>query len=88
MLGGAGNVARNVAALGGVVALVGVVGDDAAAHEATELIGEIDGLHGYLADPVGRTTSLKTRFVSAGQQLLRVDHEDAGAVERARPRRG
>src|ERR1700761_1062244 len=39
MLGGAGNVARNVAALGGEVALVGVIGRDAAAGEAKALAG-------------------------------------------------
>jgi len=82
MLGGAGNVARNIAALGGQVALVGVVGDDRVAHQATELIGEIDGLHGYLATQVGRATTLKTRFVAGGQQLLRVDQEDVGEVSR------
>ena len=80
MLGGAGNVARNIAALGGEVSLLGVVGDDQIAHQATELIGKIDGLHGYLATQVGRATALKTRFVAGGQQLLRVDHEDVGAV--------
>jgi D-beta-D-heptose 7-phosphate kinase / D-beta-D-heptose 1-phosphate adenosyltransferase len=80
MLGGAGNVARNIAALGGLVALVGVVGDDRVAHQATELIGEIEGLHGYLATQPGRATALKTRFVAGGQQLLRVDHEDVGDV--------
>jgi len=67
--------------------LVGVVGDDKVAHQATELIGEIDGLHGYLATQVGRATALKTRFVAAGQQLLRVDHEDVGAVSPETERR-
>src|SRR5438128_10833063 len=40
MLGAAGNVARNVAALGGSVALVGVVGDDGEGHEARRLVDE------------------------------------------------
>jgi D-beta-D-heptose 7-phosphate kinase/D-beta-D-heptose 1-phosphate adenosyltransferase len=80
MLGGAGNVARNIAALGGQVALVGVVGDDRVAHQATELIGAIDGLQGYLVTQAGRATGLKTRFIAGGQQLLRVDHEDVGGV--------
>ena len=80
MLGAAGNVARNIAALGGEVALVGVVGDDRVAHQATELIGAIDGLQGYLVTQAGRATGLKTRFIAGGQQLLRVDHEDVGGV--------
>src|ERR1700757_916251 len=48
MLGAAGNVARNVAALGGVAALVGVVGHDAPAHEATRLVGAEEGVEGAL----------------------------------------
>jgi len=80
MLGGAGNVARNIAALGGHVALVGVIGDDRVAHQATQLIGDIEGLEGFLATEVDRATSLKTRYVAGGQQLLRVDHEDVGEV--------
>jgi D-beta-D-heptose 7-phosphate kinase/D-beta-D-heptose 1-phosphate adenosyltransferase len=77
MLGAAGNVARNVAALGGQVALVGLVGGDAEASEALRLVGDERGVEGFLvADPV-RPTTLKTRFLSGGQQLLRVDLEDS-----------
>ena len=75
MLGGAGNVARNVAALGGDVALVGLVGGDSEGHEALRLIGEQTGIEGFLVTDPGRPTTLKTRFVSGGQQLLRVDLE-------------
>jgi D-beta-D-heptose 7-phosphate kinase/D-beta-D-heptose 1-phosphate adenosyltransferase len=85
MLGGAGNVARNVAALGGAVALAGLVGDDAEAHEAQRLVGQEAGVEGYLVADAGRPTTLKTRFVCGGQQLLRVDMEAsrpvAGEVE-------
>jgi D-beta-D-heptose 7-phosphate kinase/D-beta-D-heptose 1-phosphate adenosyltransferase len=86
MLGGAGNVARNVAALGGEVALVGVIGRDAAAGEAKALIAAERRIEGYLITDPDRPTTIKTRFVSAGQQLLRVDEEAtrpvAGDVER------
>ena len=81
-LGAAGNVARNVCALGAEAVLAGVVGDDAMAHEATRLVDEIEGLHGELVTQVARPTALKTRFVAAGQQLLRVDHEDRSAIDR------
>jgi D-beta-D-heptose 7-phosphate kinase/D-beta-D-heptose 1-phosphate adenosyltransferase len=85
MLGAAGNVARNIAVLGGEPTLVGVVGLDGAADEARVLMKE--GMTpGVVADP-DRPTTTKTRFVSAGQQLLRLDHEIirpiAGAVEDA-----
>jgi D-beta-D-heptose 7-phosphate kinase/D-beta-D-heptose 1-phosphate adenosyltransferase len=77
MLGAAGNVARNVAALGGEVALVGLVGGDAEAGEALRLVGDETGIEGFLVSDPSRPTTLKTRFVSGGQQLLRVDLEDS-----------
>lgn len=81
MLGAAGNVARNVAALGGEVALVGLVGDDAEAHEALRLVGDEAGIEGFLVVDPTRPTTLKTRFVSGGQQLLRVDLEESRPVD-------
>ncbi len=81
MLGGAGNVARNIAALGGSVALVGLVGGDAEGHEASRLVGEEEpAIEGYLVTDADRPTTLKTRFVSGGQQLLRVDLEESRPV--------
>jgi D-beta-D-heptose 7-phosphate kinase/D-beta-D-heptose 1-phosphate adenosyltransferase len=81
LLGGAGNVARNVAALGGAVALVGLVGADAEAHEASRLVEqESPCIEGYLVTDADRPTTLKTRFVSGGQQLLRVDLEESRPV--------
>ncbi|MFZ5669853.1 MAG: D-glycero-beta-D-manno-heptose 1-phosphate adenylyltransferase [Pseudomonadota bacterium] len=82
MLGGAGNVARNVAALGGLAALTGVVGDDPAAHEALGMIGAESGMEGHLVADTARPTTVKTRYVAAGQQLLRVDAEDSRPVGR------
>ena len=46
MLGAAGNVARNVAALGGEVSLVGLIGDDSEGKEALRLVGEEEGVEG------------------------------------------
>ena len=80
MLGAAGNVARNVAALGGSVALVGLIGGDAEGHEAMRLVGEESGIEGYLVTDSGRPTTLKTRYVSGQQQLLRVDLEESRPV--------
>ena len=75
MLGAAGNVARNVAALGGLASLIGVMGDDGPAREALGLVGDEAGIEGFLITDPSRPTTVKTRFVSAGQQLLRVDEE-------------
>lgn len=77
MLGAAGNVARNVAALGGQAALVGLVGQDGEGREALRLVGAETGVEGYLVTDAARPTTVKTRFVSGGQQLLRVDLEEA-----------
>jgi D-beta-D-heptose 7-phosphate kinase/D-beta-D-heptose 1-phosphate adenosyltransferase len=82
MLGGAGNVARNVAALGGSAALVGLVGGDGIGHEASRLVGEEEpAIEGYLVPDASRPTTLKTRFISGNQQLLRVDLEEPRPVE-------
>jgi len=83
MLGAAGNVARNVAALGASAALAGVVGADAAGHEAMRLIEAEPRLEGHLVPEAGRATTVKTRFVAAGQQLLRLDAEDSRPLEAA-----
>jgi len=81
MLGGMGNVARNVAGLGGRAGVVGVIGDDAAAGEALTLVGADAGLESHLVRARGRPTTIKTRFVASGQQLLRLDDEDVGGVD-------
>jgi D-beta-D-heptose 7-phosphate kinase / D-beta-D-heptose 1-phosphate adenosyltransferase len=78
MLGAAGNVARNAAALGGQVRLVGLIGGDAEGHEALRLIQAEEGVEGFVVTDADRPTTLKTRFVSGGQQLLRVDMETSG----------
>lgn len=86
MLGAAGNVAHNLAALGARAALAGVVGVDAAAAEVRALT-ERAKLRANLIPDASRPTTTKVRYVSAGQQLLRVDREVlapvAGAVEEA-----
>jgi D-beta-D-heptose 7-phosphate kinase / D-beta-D-heptose 1-phosphate adenosyltransferase len=74
MLGGAGNVARNIVALGGRADLVGLVGADSTATEIEALLAEDAMGNGLVVDP-GRCSTVKMRFASAGQQLLRVDTE-------------
>jgi D-beta-D-heptose 7-phosphate kinase/D-beta-D-heptose 1-phosphate adenosyltransferase len=77
MLGAAGNVARNVAAFGARVDLVGLVGDDAEADALAGLIEAEPRVAGHIVAERGRRTTVKTRYVAAGQQLLRLDAEDA-----------
>ncbi len=75
MLGGAGNVVRNLAALGASSALVSVVGNDAAADELRELLTKEAGVAASLIEERGRTTTIKTRYIGGAQQLLRADRE-------------
>ncbi|HEY5107041.1 MAG TPA: D-glycero-beta-D-manno-heptose 1-phosphate adenylyltransferase [Caulobacteraceae bacterium] len=81
MLGAVGNVARNIAALGGKVRLVGVIGDDSAGGEAVGLIRDEAAIEDVLIVDPSRPTTVKTRFVGAGQQLLRVDMEEVRPIE-------
>lgn len=81
MLGGAGNVARNIVALGGTASLVAVIGDDAAGQAVTRLLGDSPGLESNLVIAPGRPTTQKTRFVAGVQQLLRADRETRAEVE-------
>jgi len=75
-LGGAANVARNIAALGGRPRLVGLRGDDEAGRELAEALFKAGiGAEDLVVDP-GRPTTVKTRILGAGQQICRVDSEE------------
>jgi D-beta-D-heptose 7-phosphate kinase/D-beta-D-heptose 1-phosphate adenosyltransferase len=80
MLGGAGNVLRNLAALGAAVEFLAVVGDDAAGREVQALAREAAGAGCHLLVEAGRPTTIKERYIAAGQQLLRADRDPDGAI--------
>ncbi|MES2253196.1 MAG: D-glycero-beta-D-manno-heptose-7-phosphate kinase [Pseudomonadota bacterium] len=75
VLGGAGNVARNILSLGGCCHLLTVSGNDAVADELELLFTQEVNLNAFVVRDLARTTTCKTRFVSNGQQMLRVDDE-------------
>lgn len=75
MLGGAGNVVRNLSAVGAHVTFVSVVGNDQAGREISELVAAHEKHEPYLSVERGRMTTIKTRYVAGGQQLLRTDKE-------------
>lgn len=80
MLGGAGNVARNLASIGASVDFVSVIGGDKAAQDVQSLISDDDRIKAkFIKDP-GRQTTIKERFVAGPQQLLRVDREETEEV--------
>jgi D-beta-D-heptose 7-phosphate kinase/D-beta-D-heptose 1-phosphate adenosyltransferase len=78
-LGGAANVAHNIAALGGRADLVGLVGTDPSADEFGRHLAACGiGETGLVRDGA-RPTTKKTRVVtSRNQQVARVDYEDDG----------
>jgi D-beta-D-heptose 7-phosphate kinase/D-beta-D-heptose 1-phosphate adenosyltransferase len=83
MLGGAGNVVRNLVSLGAEVSFVTVTGDDDIARDVDLLIENLKGVTATILRLPGRPTTSKTRFVAGGQQLLRADRETAEAVDDA-----
>ncbi|PZO87881.1 MAG: bifunctional heptose 7-phosphate kinase/heptose 1-phosphate adenyltransferase [Micavibrio aeruginosavorus] len=80
MLGGAGNVAANLCALGVKPVLLGTVGNDVNAEALLSVAKKSDiAVSGIVTDET-RPTTLKTRFLARGQQLLRVDSEKTHPV--------
>ncbi len=78
--GGAGNVANNMCSLGCRVKLCGVVADD---FYGNWLKDYFDGLSVDVSGVItekNRPTTLKQRFATKNQQLLRVDHESAADI--------
>ena len=82
LLGGAGNVARNIVALGGVATLAGVMGKDASADRIRGLVRD-EGICGAFVALPQRPTTVKTRVMARRQQMLRLDSEDASPLSSA-----
>jgi D-beta-D-heptose 7-phosphate kinase/D-beta-D-heptose 1-phosphate adenosyltransferase len=80
MLGGAGNVVRNLVALGARSRLASVVGDDAAGEELRALLSAETGLAFSLVTAPSRRTTLKSRFLAGNQQIMRADRETVAAL--------
>ena len=80
-LGGAANVAANVASMGASCLLVGTVGDDAdgAAIRQELVVARLDGRH--VVTIAGRPTTSKTRIIARSQQIVRIDDEVDALLE-------
>ncbi len=74
-LGGAANVAANLAALGCQVGLAGVVGKDAMAERIKKMLSEKGVDCSALVEDPSRPTTQKTRVMASHQQVVRVDRE-------------
>ncbi|RXK13879.1 hypothetical protein CP965_00060 [Halarcobacter mediterraneus] len=79
VLGGAGNVIRNLASLGADVSVMSVVGDDDNAKLVKHLLDEV-GTKSFLLEQKGRKTSKKTRILAGTSQIFRFDHESKNNI--------
>lgn len=75
MLGGVGNVARNLRALGASVCLVAVMGRDQAARDIKGLLRDDLEIESHLIEDDARPTTIKTRYIAGSQQMMRADRE-------------
>jgi rfaE bifunctional protein kinase chain/domain len=81
VLGGAGNVAANLAGLGCRVMLAGIHGDDSTGKTLAAMVREVE-IDNLLVIDQSRPTTIKTRMMAQRQQLLRIDEEDKHPLDR------
>ncbi len=80
MLGGAGNVMRNLVSLGAHTVLVSVIGNDKVGREVTAMVGRETNVLPLLVTENGRITTTKTRYVAGSHQVMRADNEVLTAI--------
>lgn len=79
-LGGAGNVANNLAALGAKVRAIGIVGDDEAGERVLGMLARLHADTSGVERVARRPTTQKTRIVAHNQQVVRADRESTEPV--------
>jgi len=79
--GGAANVVHNITALGGQAKFVSVIGADHDGADLKNLLAADPKAEPALLEIPGRITTLKTRYIASGQQLLRADRETAARLD-------
>jgi D-beta-D-heptose 7-phosphate kinase/D-beta-D-heptose 1-phosphate adenosyltransferase len=79
MPGGAANVVRNLAGMGAQATLIGVVGMDSWADSLGATLRVLPSVQARLIGDRARPTTVKTRYVADGQQVLRADQESREA---------
>lgn len=79
-LGGAANVALNIAAFGAEVYLCSIIGSDNMGKIFRDLLHENNLPDNGIISSENRKTTTKTRVISGGQHLLRIDDEDASQI--------
>ncbi len=79
VLGGSGNVIRNLSALGAEVHIMSVVGNDETAKSMKHMLDELE-TKSFILEQKGRKTSKKTRVVAGNTQLFRIDKESKNNI--------
>jgi len=80
--GGAANVINNITALGGKVIPAGVVGKDSDGEKLLELLSsEVNAGEGCLLVDSNRATTVKTRVMCGGHQIVRIDREKTNPLD-------
>jgi rfaE bifunctional protein kinase chain/domain len=81
LLGGSANVLHNIFALGARATICGVIGHDAMGDHLLGLIEALPSSTKGIVRLEDRPTTIKTRIVAHGQQVVRVDRESTGEVD-------
>lgn len=82
MLGGAGNVVRNITSLGGKSSFITVIGNDQIGTHLTSLVAREENIEPYLQTEKGRISSEKTRYIARNQHMLRTDYETTDPINK------
>lgn len=83
VLGGAGNVVRNLEALGSHVTFISIVGEDRNGDCIQYLLNASPNIDAHLVIDKKRLTTTKTRFIATNQQILRADDEQTLPLTKA-----
>jgi D-glycero-beta-D-manno-heptose-7-phosphate kinase len=75
-LGGAANVANNIASLGGIPIMMGIVGNDSGGELLRKLVAEKRFPTDGIVTDETRPTTMKTRVIAHNQHVVRIDHEE------------
>ncbi len=79
-LGGAGNVLRNLHALGAQTCFISVTGTDRMGRDLARMVASLGGAEAHVLAERNRTTTVKTRFIAETQQMMRADRERGGPL--------
>lgn len=81
LLGGSANVLHNIFGLGAQATICGVIGQDRMGDCLLDLIEKLPSSTAGIVRLADRPTTIKTRIVAHGQQVVRFDRESTGLVD-------